>query len=644
MPTSRKIAITLVAVLMAASSFGAAGALAASSGQVVVQPLSTDAFPRVDLGVTLPAEVLASGEEPTFVVTENGEKVEVVESKMVTADRGSLDVVLLIDTSGSMKGQPLADAKAAAAGFVSGMGAADRIALVSFASTPKVVQDFTSDKAALTTAIGSLSASGDTAAYDALAKSSAMIGTSTATRQAIVLLSDGEDTISVNDANKALNLAKAAGAPVYAVALQGQDFNPEFLQLAANATAGRYLPVQNSAELAAIYAGIAQELSNQYVVSYTSASPNTKDVDLGVTATAGSYEVSGGLTMPNPLYAQVGFGGGDPIEIEVIKPSPVWLIGAGIFAFVAAALLSVAVGRLLAKDRTRLKTLEFYDQSQGYTGEDAASPTAGPAGLRARMIGAVGEVAGRRGFTKMVHQQLERAGLPLRPAEYILMHVSVVIGAGFITQVLTGNLLISMVVVVVAVLAPMYYLDGKARKRTEAFEAQLPDLLSLLAGSLRAGWGILQAIGVVVEQMPPPASDEFRRVQTEARLGLPVEEALEKMADRLGSEDFRWTVTAINIQREVGGNLAEVLDIVASTMRARSELRRHINALTAEGKLSGTILVGLPFVVLLALMLVNPRYLQVMVANPLGWVIAGVGFLLLGVGVFWLRAAMKVEI
>jgi len=640
--TSRRIALALVVALIA-TSVGAASAFAVAGDPVVVQALSAEAFPRIDLGVTLPADVLASGEEPRFTVTENGESVEVVESKMVEADRGSLDVVLLVDTSGSMKGAPLADAKAAAARFVGAMGAEDRIALVSFSTAPKVLADFTSDKASLTASVDGLAASGDTAVYDALVKASALIGASDASRQAVVLLSDGGDTVSVNDANKALASVKAAGAPVYAVALESSDFNPQFLQVVAKDSAGRYLPVNNSAELEAIYAGIAKELSNQYVVSYTSALPNTKDVDLGVTATAGAHEVSGRLTMPNPRYAEVGFAG-EPVEIEVIKPSALLLIGAALFAFVAAALLSVAVGRLVVKDRTRLKTLEFYDQSQGYTGEDAASPTSGPAGLRARMIGAVGEVAGKRGFTKMVHQQLERAGLPLRPAEYIFMHLTVVVGAGFVTQVLTGNLLVSMVVVLVAVLAPMYYLDGRARKRTEAFEAQLPDLLGLLAGSLRAGWGLLQAIGVVVEQMPPPASDEFRRVQTEARLGLPVEEALEKMASRLGSDDFRWTVTAINIQREVGGNLAEVLDIVASTMRARSELRRHINALTAEGKLSGMILVGLPFVVLLALVFVNPRYLQVMVANPLGWVIGGVGFLLLGVGIFWLRAAMKVEI
>jgi tight adherence protein B len=105
----------------------------------------------------------------------------------------------------------------------------------------------------------------------------------------------------------------------------------------------------------------------------------------------------------------------------------------------------------------------------------------------------------------------------------------------------------------------------------------------MMASSLRAGWGIQQSIDLVVQEMADPARSEFRRVQAESRLGLSVEEALEKMANRLDSDDFRWTVTAIAIQREVGGNLAEVLDLVASTMRERAELRRHIHALTSEG-------------------------------------------------------------
>ena len=141
-------------------------------------------------------------------------------------------------------------------------------------------------------------------------------------------------------------------------------------------------------------------------------------------------------------------------------------------------------------------------------------------------------------------------------------------------------------------------------------------MLGLLAGSLRAGYGLLQGVELVVKEMTPPTSVEFGRVVTEARLGLPVETALEKMARRMGSEDFLWAVSAVSIQREVGGNLAEVLDIVATTIRERDALRRHISGLTSEGRLSAVILSVLPFAVLGAMLIVSAELHRCLVHQP----------------------------
>jgi tight adherence protein B len=203
---------------------------------------------------------------------------------------------------------------------------------------------------------------------------------------------------------------------------------------------------------------------------------------------------------------------------------------------------------------------------------------------------------------------------------------------------------VAFIVVLLATLGPMLYLDLKARSRQNAFEEQLPQILNLIAGSLRAGWGLLQSVDMVVQETLPPASEEFARVQTEARLGLPVEDALQAMADRVGSEDFAWAVSAIAIQREVGGNLAEVLDVVAATIRDRAALRRHVSALTAEGRISAIILLALPFVEGIFLYVVNPTYMRPMFTEPLGWIIIGIGLLLLVVGSLWLVRAMKVEV
>jgi tight adherence protein B len=153
-----------------------------------------------------------------------------------------------------------------------------------------------------------------------------------------------------------------------------------------------------------------------------------------------------------------------------------------------------------------------------------------------------------------------------------------------------------------------------------------------------------QAIDTVVREGSPPISTEFNRALVESRLGVPVEDALDGIADRMKSVDFAWVVMAIRIQREVGGNLAEVLTTVAATLRERERLRRQVLVLSAEGRLSAWILAGLPVVFALYLVLVRPDYLEPLITTILGWFLIGVGLILLVVGGLWLRKVVKVEV
>jgi len=165
-----------------------------------------------------------------------------------------------------------------------------------------------------------------------------------------------------------------------------------------------------------------------------------------------------------------------------------------------------------------------------------------------------------------------------------------------------------------------------------------------MAGSLRAGYSLLQAVTAVVDESRPPISTEFRRVLAEARLGLPLEEALEKMAERVGSESFSWTVMAINIQREVGGNLAEVLDILADTLRDRERVRGQIKTLTAEGRLSAAILIILPFALTLMLLVVNPVYMSLLFTHPVGWMMIILTVIFMTVGIIWVKGVVAIEV
>ena len=165
-----------------------------------------------------------------------------------------------------------------------------------------------------------------------------------------------------------------------------------------------------------------------------------------------------------------------------------------------------------------------------------------------------------------------------------------------------------------------------------------------MSGSLAAGLSLAQSVDTIVREGTEPISSEFKRVLVETRLGVSLEDSLEDVGERFESRDFGWVVMAIKIQRQVGGNLAELLDTVAATMREREYMRRQVAALAAEGKLSAIVLGGLPPAFMLYLLVTNREYVMVLFTQPMGWLMLGGAAALLGLGVFWMSRLMKVEV
>jgi tight adherence protein B len=198
---------------------------------------------------------------------------------------------------------------------------------------------------------------------------------------------------------------------------------------------------------------------------------------------------------------------------------------------------------------------------------------------------------------------------------------------------------------VIAAMIPIMILNRKKEKRRAQFLRVLPDTLQLMAGSLRAGYGVMQAIDSVAKESTGPTAEEFGRVLTEARLGMPLDLALSDMSERIDNDDFRWVVLAITIQREVGGNLAELLDTVAAVLREREMLRRQIKVLSAEGRLSAIVLIGLPIFLTIYLTLINPSYIGLLVTTGLlGWSMVIVALVLMGLGIIWIRKLITIEV
>ena len=193
-----------------------------------------------------------------------------------------------------------------------------------------------------------------------------------------------------------------------------------------------------------------------------------------------------------------------------------------------------------------------------------------------------GDFAERQGFLSAVEAKLERADLPLRAAEALFFYASMVAVVGLLSLVLLQNLIGTIVITVLAIMIPKAAVNFKAKRRLKKFNNQLPDMLALLSGTLRAGYSLMQGVEAVSREVEDPIGYELRRVVTESRLGRPLDEALDAAADRMGSADFRWAVMAIGIQREVGGNLAELLMTVSETMTARERMRRRLPATRAQ--------------------------------------------------------------
>ncbi|MBS3956515.1 MAG: type II secretion system F family protein [Clostridiales bacterium] len=639
----RRRAFTLVigmslAVGIAVAPIALASAVA--KHVLVAQSVDSSEYPTIALTITLPVEMLAGGEgETAFTVLENTAEREILSVEPLAAARAPMDVLLLIDTSGSMQGTPMADAKTAARAFVAAKGAGDEIAIVSFDSEAEVRSAFTNDRAALNAAIDTLEARGNTALYDGVVKSAGLLSARQDRERVILLLSDGGDTASANTLDEAVGGLVASGAPVYAVGLETPETDMGVLATIAEQSRGRLIEVADSGDLERLYADVARELTTQYRLTFRSAQPNTTQLDLQVLATVNGRAGTTSFVVNNPHF-QSAAGVGTGIEPASPLTSVALASLITLLAFSAAALTAWSVLGMVVGRTSRLDDLRFYDQLSGAK-DTTNTPSAGLGGI---VREAVAVVAGRRGLTQLVHQKLDRAGLPLRPVEYMYLHLVGVVVAGVVTQVLAGSFVLSLVVVGFATALPVLLLESVITRRRRAFDDQLPEILSMMASSLRAGWGIQQSIDLVAQEIGDPAASEFRRVLAGIRLGQAVEDALDAMAERLDSDDFRWTVTAIAIQREVGGNLAEVLDLVASTMRERAELRRHIKALTSEGRLSAVILFVLPFVMMGLLLVVNPGYMTLMFNTFAGWVLLIAGAVLLVVGGFWLRRVAEVEI
>jgi tight adherence protein B len=271
-----------------------------------------------------------------------------------------------------------------------------------------------------------------------------------------------------------------------------------------------------------------------------------------------------------------------------------------------------------------------------------APPSSALAGAGAAAGAAVGRVLEKRGMAASGAAALERAGIRTALPDAVLLIGLATLGLG-VTGMLLGGPLLGVLCAVAGPLGAKLVLNVKAGRRRAAFADQLDDSLQLMASSLRAGHSLLRSVDSVSHEAEAPTSEEFARIVNETRVGRDLSEALDEVAERMGSDDFVWVAQAISIHREVGGNLAEVLDAVGHTIRERNAIRRQVKALSAEGKLSATVLMALPFGIVAFLSVSNPAYLATFTESLVGYAMLVVAALMMAVGGFWLKKTVAIR-
>jgi tight adherence protein B len=319
------------------------------------------------------------------------------------------------------------------------------------------------------------------------------------------------------------------------------------------------------------------------------------------------------------------------------------LIGAAGIGITAFLFIVILFGRDEDAGGGRFaKRLQAYGR-RTKSSEDEKKPFLQRIPILNRFSQAAEEEVRRRGLLSGVNAALEQANVPMTPGEAILAMFGLAAVGGVFLAIFNSALfgLIAFGVLLILFVFLINYAGNRERKR---FEKQLPDTLTLLSTSLRAGYSLLQAIEAVAQEAPDPTAREFSRAVAETRLGRSVPDALNGIVSRTQSKDFEWATMAVEIQREVGGNLAEVLQTVADTMMARNRLKGEINALTAEGRISAIVLGSLPFALGIFLWFNNRDYLQPLLDATMGRVALVAGLVLMAGGILWLRKIVNIEV
>jgi tight adherence protein B len=563
-------------------------------------------------------------------VFENGRAIRNFTLTPIQAVEGRFGVVLVLDASDSMRGPAERAAVSAARAFVRRAGSSERIGVVAFNQRAVVLTTPVQAGPALTAALSKPPRLAyGTHIYDAIGTAFEQLDAAGLSSGSVVLLSDGADTGSRLSEQQLITRARSQHVRVFTVGLRSPAFRPAPLKRIARATGASYFEAASVADLTAIYDTLGRRLSTEYVIRYRSQyTPGTHVAVLVRIAGVGDVTASYVTPRPAPIA---------PFHRSVFErfwSSPaslalIVLLIAGLASLGAMLLLRVPKGTLLKRIG------EFVSIASP---EDEA---AGRKALTTKVFAGAEESLAKTRWWVQFQEELEIGRVPI-PAVQILFGTAV---ATLISAVILY--LISPVFVVFAFGVPFIsraLVRRKLKSVRDDFAEQLPDNLQVLASALRAGHSFVGALAVVAADAPEPAQREFRRVVADDQLGVPIDESLREVARRMESSELEQVGLLAELQRESGGNMAEVLETVVETIRDRFDLRRLIKTLTAQGRMARWILTLLPVFLAIVLTLLNPTYMHPLFGTTIGQVFLAIATVMVITGSLVIKRIVNIKV
>jgi tight adherence protein B len=624
----KRVGFIAAAVLSVALVMGVGTALGAPSGVRVVE-VKGPAFPVRTYVLSLPSSRrLSIGD---VKVTENGGPV--AEESLTAASKASpqtFGAVLALDSSYSMLGAPLKAALTAARAFVDQRNLNEQVGIIEFNGTVTESLPLTTSASKIAAALSKVPAvHTGTHIYDAVARAETMLAAAHIGSGSIVVLSDGADhhsTKTLSQVTKSLT----HGTKIYTIGLKDQTYKPGTLKALADAGHGQYAEATPEA-LTQEFAALGRQLSNEYILQYKSRLGANKNVRVNVQVRGVSgVGVSGYKTPALSIPTVKVKGTYEPSIGNRIWGSAITMI---VLALLIAAVVALLIVAALQPRRSGLpkRMAEFVSiRDLQRDGGEAAPAVADGTGER-------------QDFWARFEETLEIAEIDASPETIVAGTIVVTALTFLLIYAGTGSPLWALFALAIPYFSREWVLRTLARRRNR-FAEQLPDALQVVASALRSGHSLAGALAVVVESASEPMKSEMQRVVAAEQLGVPIQDSMMVVAKRMDSQDVEQLALVAELQREAGGNAAEVVDAVAETVRERFDLRRLIKTLTMQGRMSRWIVSALPIGIVLILQLENPHYLHPLLASTAGKVVFGLAAFWAVLGSFAIKKIVEIEV